>query len=98
VQRHFAPAEEVVIPAGEGGHGGGDEILLRDVFRGPSDDGLGRVASWPDGVRAVAVGLAGNRSLESGLPVRIAELDLGAGARALGASDIRDVRAGTVGA
>ncbi len=83
VQRHFEPAEEVPIPAAEGGHGGGDEILLRDVFRGPADDGLGRVASWRDGVRAVAVGLAGNRSLETGQAVRIGELDLGAAGRAL---------------
>ena len=93
VQRHFAAAEEVAIPVGEGGHGGGDEILLRDVFQGPADDGLGRVASWPDGVRAVAVGLAGNRSLESGLPVRVADLDLGAGARALFSSGNRTVDA-----
>jgi predicted dehydrogenase len=88
VQRHFAAAAEVAIPAGEGGHGGGDEILLRDVFRGPADDGLGRVASWPDGVRAVAVGLAGNRSLETGQAVRIADLDLGAGVRAVGAAGV----------
>jgi predicted dehydrogenase len=84
VQRHFAPAEEVPIPVGAGGHGGGDRILLSDVFRGPGDDALGRVAGWPDGVRAVAVGLAGNRSLETGQAVRVAELDLGAGARAVG--------------
>jgi predicted dehydrogenase len=84
VQEHFAPAEEVPIPAGAGGHGGGDRILLRDVFRGPDEDALGRVAGWPDGVRAVAVGLAGNRSLETGQAVRVSELELGAGARALG--------------
>ncbi|GAA2075213.1 Gfo/Idh/MocA family oxidoreductase [Pseudolysinimonas kribbensis] len=84
VQEHFAPAEEVPIPMGAGGHGGGDRILLRDVFRGPDEDALGRVAGWPDGVRAVAVGLAGNRSLETGQAVRVSEIELGAGARALG--------------
>jgi len=83
VQRHFEPAVEESIPVGEGGHGGGDEVLLRDVFRGVEDDALGRAAGWQDGVRAVAVGLAGNRSLESGHAVAVADLALGAGAAAL---------------
>ena len=82
VQRHFGPAEEVPIPEAEGGHGGGDAVLLRDVFRGVGDDPLGHAASWHDGVRSMVVGLAGNRSLETGAAVRIADLDLGAGASA----------------
>ncbi|MCU1410085.1 MAG: gfo/Idh/MocA family oxidoreductase [Rhodoglobus sp.] len=84
LQRHFAPAEEVAIPEGVGGHGGGDAVLLRDVFRGVGDDPLGHAASWRDGVRSVVVGLAGNRSLETGAAVRIADLDLGAAASSLG--------------
>jgi len=82
VQQHFAAAEEVPIPAAVGGHGGGDAVLLRDVFRGVADDPLGHAASWRDGVRSVVVGLAGNRSLDSGDAVRIADLDLGAAATA----------------
>ncbi|WP_243230800.1 Gfo/Idh/MocA family protein [Microbacterium sp. CIAB417] len=78
VQQHFAPAREVAIPDGEGGHGGGDAMLLRDVFVGVEDDPLGRTADWTDGVRSMAVGLAGNRSLATGQAVRIADLDLGA--------------------
>lgn len=85
LQRHFAAAEEVAIPEGVGGHGGGDAVLLRDVFRGASNDPLGHSASWADGVRSVVVGLAGNRSLETGQAVRIADLDLGAAAASLGA-------------
>lgn len=77
VQRHFEPAREVVIPSGVGGHGGGDAILLNDLFRGVTDDRLRRAASWRDGVQSVVVGLAGNRSLETGDAVRIADLDLG---------------------
>ena len=57
------------IPDGEGGHGGGDAQLLSDVFDGADSDPLGRRASWLDGVRSVAVGLAGNRSLETGQAV-----------------------------
>lgn len=83
VQRHFDVAREVEIPAGEGGHGGGDEHLLADVFVGGGDDELGRSAGWQDGVRSVVVGLAGNRSLEIGQPVSVAELSLGAATEAV---------------
>lgn len=83
VQRHFETAREVSIPTGDGGHGGGDAQLLRDVFVGGDDDPLGRTAGWRDGVRSVAVGLAGNRSLTTGLAVRTSALDLGAGRQAL---------------
>jgi predicted dehydrogenase len=77
VQRHWEVARAVPVTDGAGGHGGGDALLLADVFRGPGDDPLGRPASWVDGVRSVAVGLAGNASLQTGLPVRVADLDLG---------------------
>jgi hypothetical protein len=80
LQRHWEAPQEVEIPAGEGGHGGGDAILLRDVFVGRSADDpdeLGRAADYRDGIRAIAVGIAGNRSLATGLPVRVDELELG---------------------
>ncbi|MBX9245599.1 Gfo/Idh/MocA family oxidoreductase [Actinotalea ferrariae] len=79
VQKHWATAEEVEIPAGEGAHGGGDEKMLRDLFRGAEQDPLGRAAGLLDGVRSVVVGVAGNVSLETGLPVRTADLRLGLG-------------------
>ncbi|WP_323959669.1 gfo/Idh/MocA family oxidoreductase [Arthrobacter sp. JZ12] len=78
LQRHWEEAVEVPIVNGEGGHGGGDALLLTDLFEGPGDDPLGRPSGYLDGLRAVAVGIAGNASLESDLPVRITELDLGA--------------------
>lgn len=81
VQRHWEPAYEVPIVNGEGGHGGGDELLLSDLFNGPGEDPLGRPSGYLDGLRSVSVGIAGNRSLESSLPVRIEDLDLGADLR-----------------
>ena len=33
-----------------------------------------RPADWTDGVRSIAVGIAGNRSLETGLPMQVADL------------------------
>lgn len=77
VQRHFESAREVEIPVAEGGHGGGDARLLRDLFDGAGDDPLGHTATWRDGIRAVSVGLAGNRSLETGQAVTIADLGTG---------------------
>ncbi|GAA1642558.1 Gfo/Idh/MocA family protein [Actinoplanes couchii] len=80
VQRHWGRAEEVPIPAGIGGHGGGDAIMLMDVFRRDlreRPDTLGRTAGVLDGLRAVAVGIAANRSVADGVPVLVDDLDLG---------------------
>lgn len=76
VQRHWEAPYEVPIRNGEGGHGGGDALLLADIFDGPGDDPLARPADWRDGMRSIAVGIAGNRSLETGLPVRVDELGI----------------------
>jgi predicted dehydrogenase len=77
LQRHWETAQNITIKEGEGGHGGGDALLLSDVFRGPGEDWLERPSSWIDGMRSVAVGMAGNESLRTGMPVTIADLDLG---------------------
>jgi len=84
VQRHFEAARAIEIPEAVGGHGGGDAVLLRDVFVGAGDDPLGHAATWRDGVRSVVVGIAGNRSLATGQAVRINDLDIGS---ALGANE-----------
>jgi predicted dehydrogenase len=77
VQRHWEPAVEVPIPEGEGAHGGGDKQLLDDVFRPTGEtDPLGRRAGYRDGLRSIAVGIAANRSLESGQPVRVSQFGL----------------------
>lgn len=80
VQRHWEGAREVPIPHGEGGHGGGDALLLMDVFRRDlrlEEDPLGRAAGYQDGLRAVAVGIAANESVRTGRAVSIGALDLG---------------------
>lgn len=87
VQKHFEPAHEVEIGGESGGHGGGDERLLNDVFSGAADDPLGLTADWTDGVRSVVVGIAGNRSLATRQPVQISDLDLGPASPALEARD-----------
>ncbi|MCT9930342.1 Gfo/Idh/MocA family oxidoreductase [Planotetraspora sp. A-T 1434] len=73
LQRHWEPAREVAVPTGTGGHGGGDRLLLDDVFRGTAADPLGRRAGVEDGIRGVLVGVAANRSIDSGGPVHLAD-------------------------
>ncbi|MER6944793.1 Gfo/Idh/MocA family oxidoreductase [Nonomuraea sp. NPDC000554] len=73
LHRHWQEREELPIEQGEGGHGGGDRLLLNDVFRGPGDDPLGRPAGYRDGIRSVLVGVAATRSASSGRAVRLAD-------------------------
>ncbi|BEL03176.1 Gfo/Idh/MocA family oxidoreductase [Actinoplanes sichuanensis] len=74
VQEHWQKAEEVPIVNGAGGHGGGDRLLLDDVFRGPADDPLARQAGYRDGIRSVLTGVAADRSARTGLPVKLSDL------------------------
>lgn len=80
LQRQWDRATEVTVPQdgphGPHGHGGGDALLLDDLFRGAGDDLLRRQAGPADAFRAIAVGLAGNESLATGRPVELATLGL----------------------
>ncbi|MPZ29237.1 MAG: gfo/Idh/MocA family oxidoreductase [Micromonosporaceae bacterium] len=59
------------------GHGGADVRMTRVLFGpdgGRAPDRLGRAATGRDGAASLLVGLAGNASLASGGPVRVADL------------------------
>ncbi|QLQ36228.1 Gfo/Idh/MocA family protein [Micromonospora robiginosa] len=56
-----------------GGHGGADARMTR-VLLGGETDPMGRAATAYDGALALLTGLAANRSLETGAPVRVADL------------------------
>ncbi len=56
------------------GHGGGDARLLESLFGDPAEDPLGRNADHHDGARSLLVGLAANRSFETGQVVQVASL------------------------
>jgi predicted dehydrogenase len=71
----FGEREDVPIPEAAGEHGGGDALLLDDLFNpDPPPDPLGRAASHRDGAASILLGLAANRSIETGQPVRCDEL------------------------
>ncbi|MFC4114994.1 Gfo/Idh/MocA family protein [Nonomuraea zeae] len=73
VRRHWSEPEEVPIESGAGGHGGGDRLLLNDVFRGPDNDPLARQAGYRDGIRSVLTGHAANVSAATGVPVHLVD-------------------------
>lgn len=78
VYRYFEPAYEVDIWQAEGGHGGGDELLLADIFRpGSEPDPYLRAADHRAGAYSILTGIAGNRSIETGVPVRVDSLVTG---------------------
>lgn len=65
---------EVPIETKAGGHGGGDPILLNDLFGEPAEDRFQRAATHVDGAISILTGIAGNISMRTGQPVRVDEL------------------------
>lgn len=63
---------------GQGGHGGGDDAMLADIFRpGSRSDKYGRASDQYGGAYSVLTGAAANRCFETGEPVRIADMVTG---------------------
>ena len=56
------------------GHGGGDKRMLKDIFAGVEDDPLGHAAGYIDGAKSILSGIAANKSIATGVPVRVADL------------------------
>lgn len=70
----FDAPYEVEIDEGSGGHGGGDPVLLNDIFGVPVEDPLNRAAGHIEGAMSVLTGIAANKSIASGMPVNIHDL------------------------
>lgn len=64
----FGKPYAVDIDVGDGGHGGGDPILLEDLFGTPTPDPSARAASHVDGAVSILTGIA------AGAEVRIDDL------------------------
>lgn len=70
----FSEAYEVEVVEGEGGHGGGDKVLCEDIFGTPANDPLNRAASHVDGVSSIMTGICANKSMASGMPVKVEDV------------------------
>ncbi|HCS74832.1 MAG TPA: dehydrogenase [Clostridiales bacterium] len=70
----FDAPYNVPIEDKKGGHGGGDPVLLNDLFGVPEYDPFHRAASHVDGAMSILTGIAANKSIKTGLPVNIKEL------------------------
>jgi len=70
----FEEPYEVELKKLEGGHGGGDPVLLNDIFGVPEYDPLHRAASHIDGAMSILTGIAANKSIATGMPVNIKDL------------------------
>jgi len=75
VTDNFGETELVRVGHNEGGHGGGDPILLRRLFENPdAPDPYRQAADARQGAMAVLIGIAARNSVESRRPVQIASL------------------------
>jgi len=72
---HFKPAYEVNVWQAIGGHGGGDTLMLQDIFvpSGEPDRYL-RAADQRAGAYSILTGIAANLSMEHKQPVQVASL------------------------
>lgn len=62
----FEKPREIEVEGGLGGHGGGDPVLLNDLFgENVGEDRFGRAADHIDGARSILTGIAANRSLRT---------------------------------
>ena len=75
VQPLFGTAYEVDVPAGEGGHGGADPVMLEQLFApSPPPDPYRRAASHIDGAASLLVGFAANESIRTERLVHVDDL------------------------
>jgi len=70
----FAEPYKVDIEKKAGGHGGGDPVLLNDIFGVPEHDKFNRAASHVDGAMSILTGIAANKSIAGGMAVDIDSL------------------------
>lgn len=75
LQKLFSDPVDIPVIMPEGGHGGADPLIQEQMFSlNPPPEHDGRNAGHEQGAASLLVGAAGNRSLATGLPVRIADL------------------------
>lgn len=72
---NFGKMENIRIAEQTGGHGGGDDRMKNEIFLPErQDDPLHRAAGLRDGALSVLIGISARKSIETGIPVKIADL------------------------
>ena len=70
----FAAPYDVEVEEAKGSHGGGDAVMLEDIFGTPSNDRFKRAAGVKDGIMSIMTGICANKAIASGMPQTIKEL------------------------
>ena len=72
---HWRPPIQMDIQeTSEGGHGGGDIRMLRDIFGEKQPDPLARAAGVRDGAWSILTGIAANESMRTGQLIKVSDL------------------------
>jgi predicted dehydrogenase len=67
----FGLPRDVPVEKAEGGHGGGDPVILEQLFSpDPPADPLRRAADHVDGAASILIGISANHAMRTGSPVR----------------------------
>lgn len=74
LRRLFEKPVEVELGESVGAHGGGDTVLLNDLFGEPVSDEFMRAASHVDGAASILTGIAANRSIATGQVVNVDDI------------------------
>lgn len=71
----FGAGYEVHVPSAEGGHGGGDPVMLEQLFSpAPPADPFKRAASHIDGAASILTGISANEALRTNTMIQVNDL------------------------
>ncbi|KAM0334514.1 hypothetical protein ACHAQA_001543 [Verticillium albo-atrum] len=74
LRKLFEKPQEIELGESIGAHGGGDTVLLNDLFGEPVSDEYMRAASHVDGAASILTGIAANRSIATGQVVNVDDI------------------------
>ncbi len=77
VYPHFKTPYEIEVDEGTGAHGGGDAVMLNDIFGTPEPDPYKRNADYVQGAYSILTGIAANLSMKEKKDIEIDELVTG---------------------
>jgi predicted dehydrogenase len=72
-------AQDLEVWTGTGGHGGGDNVMLTELFGTAAEDKYKRAADERGGLYSILIGAAANQCFQTGNAVKIADLVTGLG-------------------